>query len=1443
MGLDSLKVFELKNRIENDLEIAVSVADFFEDLSMRSLSTKILAELKKAAFIPSVLTKAQTTSPYPLSFAQQQLWFIHQLASDTPAYNIPIVISLTGRLNLAVLEQSLNEIIRRHDILRTNFEIVDGQPIGVVKPAVPFTLSVEDLRELSNSDRIKQVELRFTKLAQQPFDLSNEPLLRVKLLQLAEQKYKLLLTLHHTIADGWSIGIFIRELTAVYEAFDRGQLSLRDATRTPLPELPIQYADFAYWQQQWLQSDRIQPSLTYWKKQLGGELPILNLPTDRPLSPIQTFNGAQAKLNLPQNLTAALKNLSHQEGVTLFMTLLASFKTLLYRYTGQTDILVGSPIANRNRFEIDSLIGCFVNILVLRTDLDGKPSFRELLSRIKSTALNAYHQDLPFEKLVQELQPQRDPSYNPLFQVVFVLQNLPLPNQKLSNLSITWQEGYTATAKFDLTLYIEDREKELFATCEYNTDLFNADTINRMLGHFQALLASIVANPDECIVNLPLLTPSEQQQFVGWNDTKTDYPLDQCIHQLFEAQVEKTPDAIALIYKNQQLTYRQLNNQANKVAHHLQKLDVKSEVLVGICMERSLEMVVGLLAVLKAGGAYLPLDPTYPKERLGFMLADTQVPVLLAQQHLIKELPQHQAQVICIDADFAAFTDYSPENPVGDIKPENLAYVIYTSGSTGKPKGVMNTHKSLCNRLLWMQDAYQLTAIDRVLQKTPFSFDVSVWEFFWPLITGASLVLAKPGGHQDSAYLVELIDQQQITTLHFVPSMLQVFLEEPHLEKCNVLKHVICSGEALSVDLQEKFLARLDAQLHNLYGPTEAAIDVTFWDCQRGSNDKVVPIGRPIANTQIHILDKYLQTVPVGVPGELHIGGVGLARGYLNRPDLTDEKFIFNLFENAEEKSRLYKTGDLARYRPDGSIEFLGRIDHQVKLRGFRIELEEIEAVLHQHPSVQVATTILQEDESGERRLVAYLVPDSQRAIAVRQLLQFEKEGLLDENSWYELPNNMAIAYVNKPETEFSYQEIFAEQVYLRHGITLTDGDCIFDVGANIGLFTLFAGQQLANSVIYAFEPIPPVFDTLRINTLLYGLNVKLFNFGLANESKTETFTYYPQLSLISGRFVDGEEQAVVKSFLLNQQSGVEDDSTLSTETIDELLADRLRSEQITCQLKTLSEVIQEHQVERIDLLKVDVEKSELEVLAGIQEEDWSKIRQIVVEVHDTEGRLLHLTNLLKQRGYQVTVEQDSLLSQTGLYNVYATRLIRNDHQHLTTKERQSQFTWSSPKQLIDDVCHSLKAQLPEYMLPSIFVLLDTLPLLPNGKVDRRALPMAKGWRPTLAAAYEPPKSEVERAIASIWQEVLHLEKVGVNDNFFDLGGHSLLMVKVNSKLREILNRNLSIVEMFQNPTINSLAQYLNQKPEDIPRFQSMRDRTQKQIEALNRKKQLLMKQ
>ncbi|MEM9808707.1 MAG: amino acid adenylation domain-containing protein, partial [Cyanobacteria bacterium P01_D01_bin.56] len=803
--------------------------------------------------------------------------------------------------------------------------------------------------------------------ARVPFDLSKDVLLRGTLFTLATDEHILLLNLHHIVCDGWSVSVLIQELTALYTAFSTNQ-------SPSLPDLPLQFGDFSQWHRQWLTAEMYDQQLTYWKERLGDGVPMLELPRDFPRPVMPSYEGGRHFWSLPKQVTQQLKALSQETGTTLYMTLLAAFQTLLHRYSGQDDIAVGSLLANRPHPDLEKLIGFFPNTVVMRTDMSGQPSFRELLEQVKETTLAAYkYRDLPFDQLVQALHPDHQPGQNPFFQVVFDLQNTPhsmweLPDVKVSPINLC-----NGTTKFDLFLELFETPDGLTGYFEYSTDLFKPTTIERMVGHFQILLDAIGYQSDQPVAMLPILPEAERQQLLlDWNQTQVDYPLEVCLHQLFEAQVEKTPDAPAIVFEGQQLTYRQLNQRANYLANYLQTVGVGPESMVGICLERSLEMVVGLLGILKSGGAYVPIDPTYPQERLGFMLTDAQVPVLLTSAAVAEQLPPCPGKQLCLDRDWEEICGVSDRNPISAVKAHNLAYVIYTSGSTGKPKGAMNTHRGIVNRLLWMQDQYQLTLEDTILQKTPFCFDVSVWEFFWPLITGAKLVVARPEGHKDRDYLVQLIAEERITTLHFVPSMLQIFLGANDLETCYSLKRVICSGEALPFDLQSRFFERLQCELHNLYGPTEAAIDVTYWQCQPDSELQKVPIGKPVANTQLYILDVALNPLPMGAVGELHIAGVQLARGYHNRPELTAEKFIFH----RELDRRLYKTGDLCRFLPDGNIEYLGRVDHQVKIRGFRIELGDIESTLCQHDTIQEAVVVPWEGSTGDKQLVAYVVAD-----------------------------------------------------------------------------------------------------------------------------------------------------------------------------------------------------------------------------------------------------------------------------------------------------------------------------------------------------------------------------------------------------------------------------------------------------------------------------------
>ncbi|QSQ16101.1 non-ribosomal peptide synthase/polyketide synthase [Myxococcus landrumensis] len=954
--------------------------------------------------VERTIPRRTDTAPAPASFPQQRLWVVDQLEGGRAfAYNVHITVQFTGTLDIALLERCVNQVVRRHESLRTVFAArEDGIPVQVVLPEMHVVVPVEDVSHLSKEAQDAEVEHRTTEESQRLFDLARGPLLRGKVLRLSSDNHVALVTMHHLVTDRWSLGVFVRELMAFYAAEVAGQ-------SPDLPMPAIQYSDFAVWQRERMQGERLRTELEFWKQHLRTLPAPLELPTDRPRPPEQTYRGSRQFVTLPVSLTRALKQVSQQEGATLFMTLLSVFQTLMHRHSRQTDITVGSPIAGRNVPELEQLIGFFVNTLVLRNDLGGNPTFRELLRRAKDVCMAAYaHQELPFEKLVEELRPPRDLSRHPLFQVMFSFQNTPRQDLSMPGLQSTYLLVDPGSAKFDLLLELrEDRPDEIFGWLEYNTDLFDVATVQRMRGHFYSLLGAVAANPDTRLSELPLLTQEEQLQllsdFQGAKDEAT--ARDVCLHSLIEEQVRRTPEAEALRFEDASLTYAQLDARANQLARHLRALGARPGSLVGVSLERSLDLVVALLAVLKSGAAYVPLDPAYPRERLAGMLEDTQAPVLLTHERLLPALPPSSAQVLCLDTQWDAVAAHSAAPLPLLAGADAPAYVIFTSGSTGRPKGAINAHRGIVNRLLWMQQQYGLTSSDTVLQKTPFSFDVSVWEFFWPLMTGARLVLAKPGGHQDPTYLARLISEARVTTLHFVPSMLRVFLEEPGLESLTSLRRVVCSGEALPAELVRRAHSRLpdSAEVHNLYGPTEAAVDVSFWHCARGDARHFVPIGRPVSNTQLHILDDTGRPTPVGVPGELFIGGIQVGLGYLSRPSLTAERFIPDAFSSTP-GARIYRTGDVARWLPDGSIEYIGRADFQVKLRGFRIELGEIEAALLAFPGVSDAVVVLREDASSPR-LVGYLVAASEVDLqAVRAALAARMPEFMVPSAFVVLP-------------------------------------------------------------------------------------------------------------------------------------------------------------------------------------------------------------------------------------------------------------------------------------------------------------------------------------------------------------------------------------------------------------------------------------------------------
>ncbi|CAC5339867.1 MULTISPECIES: non-ribosomal peptide synthetase [Planktothrix] len=936
----------------------------------------------------SVIIPVSRDEDLPLSFAQQRMWFLYQMDSQNPAYNECPAIRLTGNLNIDILEQSLNAIIQRHEILRTTFPMVEGKPIQKIAPFLKVNLLKVELKDLP----IEKVEEIVAQELQKPFDLTQSPLLRFTLFDLGYEDYILVPVIHHIIIDGWSKGILFKELSSFYQAL------LSNSTAS-LPELTIQYADFAVWQRQWLQGEVLANQLNYWKKQLAAAPPLLELPTDKPRPPIPSFRGSSICFKIDSDVTEKLKSLSQKSGVTLFMTLLATLNTLLFRYSSQKDILVGTPTANRNRQEIEPLIGFFVNTLVMRNSLEGNLSFSELLQQVRNVVLESYaNQDVPFEQVVDGLQIERSLSYNPLFQVMFALQNTPLTALDIPGLRVKSMAVENVRVKFDLTLILEEIETDqgtyLEGYWEYNGDLYTAERITRLMGHFQTLLKGIVKNPQQKVGELPLLTdPEKQQILVEWNQTQVPYQDHQCIHQLFEEQVAKNPDAVAVIYEQECLTYQQLNQKANQLAHYLQSLGIKTEELVGVCVERSPLIIIGILGILKAGAAYLPLDPSYPPNRLIYMVEDSGVSVVLTQEKLANTLQLENLQKVYLDQDWPIISQQSSDPPVSETQAKNLAYVIYTSGSTGKPKGVLLAHKGVCNLATQQRKIFNIKAQSRVLQFASFSFDASVWEIFMALGSGATLVMGDSDSLLPGENLLNLLKKQKITIATLPPSALAVM----PTDELPDLQSLIVAGESSSADLLKKWCQ--NRHVFNAYGPTESTVCTTI-ALIKDPQEKP-PIGKPLGNFQVYILDPCLNPVPIGINGELYIGGEGLAKGYLGQPELTNSKFISNPF-NDDPASRLYKTGDIVRYLADGNIDFMGRIDHQIKIRGFRIELGEIETVLSQHPQVQEGIVIAREDELGVKRLSAYVIPVTQQ-LTRQELRQFLQD---------KLPNYMVPAFL-----------------------------------------------------------------------------------------------------------------------------------------------------------------------------------------------------------------------------------------------------------------------------------------------------------------------------------------------------------------------------------------------------------------------------------------------
>ncbi len=958
----------------------------------RALLERRLMEKRAAAAKHQVIPRRSTQEPCPLSFAQELMWLLDHLI-DTSAYHVPRALRIKGPLNIEALEYALNKIVARHEILRTTYQAVDGKPMQFITPSATLDLHRIDLSGLGPEERELEADRILVEEGRRRFDFQKDLMLRAFLLRLDAQEHILLLVSHHIASDGQSKAVLFRELKTFYLAYCAGKTA-------ELPELPIQYSDYAVWQREWLQGEVLEKHLNYWKTQLAGAPMLLELPTDRPRPAAQSFEGARQFLRCPDGMLENFKLLCRQEGATMFMTMLAAFGTLLYRWSGQEDMLIGTPVSGRSRTEVEPLIGYFSNSVVLRVAMGGDPTFLELLRRVKEVSLGAYsHQDLPFEKLVVEMQPQRDLSYSPMYQIMFSVGEhkdlgLELPGLEISPIIID-----RGIAKFDMTFGMTELRKDLMCNIEYCTALFDASTMQRLANHLQNLLQGIIADPNQHISELPMLSAEDRREFLfGWNDTHRDYPRDVFVPHLFEQQVEETPDATAVVYEDKRLTYRELNERANQLGHFLKKRGVGPEMRVAVCVERSLEMIVGVMGVMKAGGAYVPLDAMYARERLPIILQDAECPVLLTRRSMLVAVPKTRAEIIALDSEWETVAKESKENPRQETRWDTLAYVVYTSGSTGIPKGVMVTHGGLVNQYRAYEESYELRSpVGSWLYMANFSFDVFSSDLTRSLCSGGKMVICPMELLLNPAGLYGLMLREKVDCAEFVPAVLRTLtthLQETN-QKLDFMRLLVCSSDAWSMSDCRAVLGVCGdkPRVINAYGVTEATIDSTYLDIDslemlRGEG--FVPIGHPFPNTRTYVLDRHMEPCPIGVPGVLYIGGAGVARGYLKRPELSAEKFVRDPF-SSEPGARLYNTGDAARYLPGGNIEFLGRTDNQVKIRGFRIELGEIEAVLGKHPTVKQAVVIARELSPGGLGLVAYVVPADGQGIDVATLRAFLK--------------------------------------------------------------------------------------------------------------------------------------------------------------------------------------------------------------------------------------------------------------------------------------------------------------------------------------------------------------------------------------------------------------------------------------------------------------------
>jgi amino acid adenylation domain-containing protein/non-ribosomal peptide synthase protein (TIGR01720 family)/FkbM family methyltransferase len=1295
------------------------------------------------------------------------------------------VVQVDGPLDPAALASTLASVVERHEILRTWFHHLGGMslPLQVIGRDGAPSLRETDLRGLDREEQEVEIERLVRTMRAHPFDLTRVPMLRAALARIAARRCLLLLSLPALCSDGTGLQILVQEIARCYEATGSG---------VPLADDPVQYCDLAEWLNALLESADTKKGRDYWRQNVKSEWTTARLPNARPSIDAAPVRFREVGLTLPSALSSRAGEVAARFGARDSDFLLACWQVFLWRVKGDADFAVAIEYGGREREETRRALGPLARSLPLRAQVESGITFDEVIRRTARAVreMGRWQEFFCWEQLEA---PGRDGEPQPFLPFAFGFRE-PAPASTARGVAFDLRAGWGRDEPHRVRLSVSGNGSAMRTELSFDTDQFAPVEMRRFLEQLHALIDDAVREPLRVASELSILSRGERQALVfELNDTERPHE-ELCVHELFERQVGRTPDSIAVVFEEEQISFETLDLRADQLARYLRSLGVGPETPVALLVERGLEFVVGLLAVMKAGGAYVPFDPAQPRDRLAKLLDESRPVVTLTLGTLADRLPPGEARVFRFDTDWELVASPSDEPLVREAAPANLMYGMFTSGSTGRPKAVGVEHRQLVNYIIGIEQALELRRDERFGLISTTAADLGNTALFPPLCLGGCLHLISRERAFDGDALAEYLDRQPIDCLKIVPSHLEALRGSPRGRRLAPRRQLVLGGEACRDELVDEVKKGApECVVFNHYGPTEATVGVLTHRVKRANHEpgvRSIPLGRPIANTEIYLLDLHGNPVPAGIPGELHIGGASLARGYLGRPEWTAERFVPDPFGDRS-GGRLYRTGDLCRFDAAGDVEFLGRGDHQIKLRGYRIEMGEIEAVIRSAPGVLQTLVVPREDRPGDTRLTAYVVVEHPASVA------------LASRSHRRLPNDMVIADLNEHETAFQYAEIFEDETYLRHGIELGEGDCVFDVGANIGMATLFFHSRRANLRIYAIEPVPALVDVLRFNIDLYGIDAVVLPVGLSAASSEAKIVYYPGYSIMSGLYADAREEAeTVRTVMRNRELAGDAGVGELLPHLDEFLERRFSGEAVSCRLRRLSDVIREQGVERIDLLKIDVQKSELDLLEGIDPEDWRKIRQIVLEVHDVEGRLAGVKELLSRMGFDLVVEQEASLGGTDRHHVYASR----DRTRRDSAPHRSGFR--GPSLVTPPVLREfVKDKLPDYMQPSAYVLLEALPLTANGKVDRAALPSPEAAGSLRATSFAAPRTATELELARIWSELLRLERVGIHDDFFALGGHSLLAMQLVSRVRSTFRVELPLRELFETPTVAKLAE------------------------------------